>query len=104
MTRIWSAGLPLAAALAIPLPAQVPIKLLEPVQLQADGKTLDTVADIGHAGQLLRDHDGDGKLDLLVSSFRGSIRLFKNVGDGEVKWQEQAPLEAGGEAIRIHNW
>ncbi len=104
MTRIGSAGLPLAAALAMSLPAQGSIELLAPVQLQADGKVIDTVADIGHAGPLLLDYDGDGKQDLLVSSFRGSIRFFANVGDGAVTWQEQAPLQAGGAPIRIHNW
>ena len=52
----------------------------KPVRLKADGELIDTGADIGYAGPLVRDHDGDGKPDLLVSAFRGNIRFFKNVG------------------------
>ena len=54
---------------------------------------------------MLVDHDGDGRLDLLVSSFRGNIRFFKNVGTRTVPvFEEKGPLEAEGEPIRIHNW
>lgn len=95
-----------AAVLAFLLgsaPAQS--QLADPVRLEADGKVIDTVADIGHAGPLVRDWDGDGKPDLLVSSFRGSIRFFKNVGKpGAPSFKEGAPLEAAGAPIRIHNW
>lgn len=79
--------------------------LEKPVRLEADGKLLDTGADIGHAGPIFTDHDRDGRPDLLVSSFRGNIRFFKNVGTRtQPRFKEGDPLEAEGEPIRIHNW
>ena len=105
MTVLRWAGLSCATILAIPTAAQEAATLAAPVQLTADGKAIDTIADIGHAGPLLFDHDGDGKLDLLVSSFRGSIRRFVNAGTAAApQWQEREPLQAGGKPIRIHNW
>lgn len=99
------AGLSCAAILAIPLAAQQAASLAAPVQLTAGGKVIDTIADIGHAGPMLVDHDGDGKPELLVSSFRGSIRRFANTGTPAApQWQEQEPLQAGGKPIWIHNW
>jgi hypothetical protein len=80
-------------------------QLAAPVRIEGDGKVIDTVADIGHAGPQLRDLDGDGKPELLVSSFSGSIRVFANVGERSApRFAEQQPLQAGGEPIRIHNW
>ncbi len=87
------------------LAAQRGGKLEAPVRIEADGAPIDTGKDIGHAGPIMRDHDGDGLPDLLVSSFRGNIRFFKNVGTRqEPKFQEGKPLQAGGDPIRIHNW
>lgn len=85
--------------------AQTSSALAPPVILEADGKPIDTGVDIGHPGPLVRDHDGDGKPDLLVSAFRGNIRFFKNVGSRAApKFEEGEPVHAGGEPIRIHNW
>lgn len=79
--------------------------LEDPVALQADGAVIDTGKDIGYAGPLFFDHDGDGLPDLLVSSFRGNIRFFKNVGTRRAPvFEEKEPLQAEGEPIRIHNW
>jgi len=96
-----AAGLLVAAAAS---PQSSP-DLARPVRLEADGKVIDTVADIGHAGPQLRDLDGDGKPELLVSSFRGSIRVFRSAGERrDPRFVEREPLPAGGEPIRIHNW
>jgi hypothetical protein len=77
----------------------------KPVRLMADGRLIDTGTDIGHAGPIFTDHDGDGLPDLLVSSFRGNIRFFKNVGTRkQPDFKERPKLEAAGEPIRIHNW
>jgi hypothetical protein len=90
----------LAAAVAQEVPT-----LSAPVRLEAGGKVIDTVEDVGHAGPQMRDLDGDGKLELLVSSFGGSIRVFANEGTPrEPRFVEREPLQAGGEPIRIHNW
>ncbi len=110
MKNPWNTTLSVAASLLLVmgLSAQNSDKqseLEEPVQLKADGKLIDTGADIGHAGPMFTDHDGDGLPDLLVSSFRGNIRFFKNVGTrSKPKFKEQDPLEADGAPIRIHNW
>ena len=98
-------GLLLAAALPAQGSEQIASKLEKPVRLEAGGEPIDTSKDIGHAGPMLVDHDGDGLSDLLVSSFRGNIRFFKNVGTRrEPKFVEKDQLKAGGEPIRIHNW
>jgi len=80
-------------------------RLADPVRISADGAAIDTGADIAHAGPLVKDYDGDGLADLLVSSFRGNIRFFKNVGTAtQPAFQEGKRLQAGGEDLRIHNW
>lgn len=105
MNRSWCLGLPAVAGLVFTVSAQGSPALAEPVKVQADGRDIDAVGDIGHAGPLLRDHDGDGLPDLLVSSFRGSIRFFKNTGERTApRFVEKEPLQAGGAPIRIHNW
>jgi hypothetical protein len=99
------AGLSCAAILAIPLAAQKAASLADPVQLTANGKVIDTNAEIGHAGPLLFARAGEDKPDLLVSSFAGLIRRFVNTGTRAApQWREKDPLQAGGEPIRIHNW
>ena len=61
-----------------------------PTPLEANGRVIDVGSDIGHAGPLFVDFDGDGLGDLLVSSFRGNIRVFKNVGTaGDPVYEEQ---------------
>lgn len=99
--RAWIGTLLLAGVAA----AQDPGTLQAPVKVEADGVVIDTVAGIGHAGPLLRDLDGDGRHELLVSSFSGEIRRFVDANrDGEPRWVEKEPLQAGGKPIRIHNW
>lgn len=95
-----------AAALSAPAgAAQSSSDLAAPVRLEADGALIDTGKDIGYAGPLVRDHDGDGLPDLLVTSFRGNIRFFRNTGSrARPVLVEQDPLQAEGKPIRIHNW
>jgi hypothetical protein len=84
------------------------IVLENPVQLTADGAPIDMGADIGHAGPLLRDHDGDGKPDLLVSAFRGSIHVYANVGTvTEPRFERRGHVALAGQgkgALKFHNW
>lgn len=105
MNRSGIPGLFTVAVFAGIAAAQTSAELAAPVKLEADGKVIDAIEDIGHAGPLWFDHDGDGLPDLLVSSFRGSIRVFRNVGERtSPRLAEQEPLQAGGAPIRIHNW
>lgn len=99
----WSSAA--AVLMAAACSAQNDAELAAPVRLEAGGAVIDMVADIGHAGPMLRDHDGDGKADLLVSAFRGSIHFFRNVGEpGAPRFAAGELLEAAGAPIRIHNW
>lgn len=79
-----------------------------PVALTADGVIIDVGKDIGHAGPHLRDFDGDGKTDLLVSSFRGTIEVFRNVGtDSEPAYKTLGKVQAVGDKptdLKFHNW
>ena len=95
-----------ASLLLIATPtAQNNSELKQPVRLQAEEAFINTNKDIGHAGPMVIDHDADGLPDLLLSSFRGTIRFFKNVGTrSEPRFSEQEPLQAEGKPIRIHNW
>ena len=103
----WNTTASLGASLLLvtALAAQRSAKLEKPVRLKADGEVIDTGKDIAHAGPIYTDHDGDGLPDLLVSSFRGNIRFFKNVGTrSQPKFEEKEQLQAEGAPIRIHNW
>ena len=87
--------------------AQSSPELDPPVRLVAgeDQTPIDTGADIGHAGPMWFDYNGDGKPDLLVSSFRGNIKLFANIGERDApRFAAGKSLHASGEDIRIHNW
>lgn len=86
----------------------VEVPLEDPVQLTADGQPIDVGSDIGHAGPLMRDHDGDGKPDLLVSTFRGTIHVFANVGTvTEPRFERRGHVALAGQdkgALKFHNW
>ncbi len=80
-------------------------ELEKPVRIEADGAPIDTGKDTGYAGPLVRDQDGDGLPDLLVSAFRGNVRVFKNVGTrAKPEFKEQKPLQAEGTDLSIKNW
>jgi len=77
----------------------------EPVRLKAGDEFVDTRAYVAHTGPLLYDYDGDGKTDLLVGNFRGSIQLFRNVGTREAPvYESKGLLQADGKDVKIPNW
>jgi len=50
----------------------------------------------GDAGPCLADWDGDGRLDLLLGSGSGEVRLFRNTGSArQPQWEESSVLVAG---------
>lgn len=76
-----------------------------PVRLEAGGKVIDTVKDVGHSGPQFYDLDGDGLKDLLVGDFIGHVLVFKNVGTAKApQFEAKGPLTADGEEVKIHNW
>lgn len=81
------------------------IKLLDPVRLKAGDQYIDTGKQVGHSGPVTIDFDKDGKTDLLVGSFSGKIRFFRNKGgNGSPVYEDKGFLEAEGETIEINNW
>ncbi|MCI0650278.1 MAG: hypothetical protein L0Z55_00195 [Planctomycetes bacterium] len=76
-----------------------------PIRLRAGDAFIDTSAFVAHTGPLLHDYDGDGKTDLLVGNFAGSIQLYRNVGTREKPdYEAKGLLEADGAAVKIPNW
>lgn len=76
-----------------------------PVRLKADGEVIDTGEHIAHSGPAFADINEDGKTDLLVGNFRGTIEYFENVGTNEApEYAKGKMLEAEGEAITVKNW
>lgn len=68
-----------------------------PVRLTAGGEVIDTGEQWGHSGPTFADVDADGRRDLVVGSFDGKFRLFRNVGTNETpKFAAQEFLQAGG--------
>ena len=65
-----------------------------PVRLKADGKVIDTGKHVAHSGPAFADINEDGKTDLLVGNFRGTIEYFENTGTME------APEYAAGKMLK----
>ena len=85
--------------------AQSASDLEKPIRLKAGDAFIDTGKEIGYSGPLVRDHDGDGLSDLLVSSFGGTIRVFKNVGTKTAPaFEETKPVQSQGKKLKLHNW
>jgi hypothetical protein len=70
-----------------------------PVRLKVDGVAV-RVESPGYAAPCWADVDGDGKKDLLVGQFnKGKIRVFKNLGGGNLA--EGAWLKAEGDVAEV---
>lgn len=73
-----------------------------PVRLRAADGLIDTGAQWGHSGPCLADVDGDGQRDLVVGSFDGKFRLFRNVGtNAEPSYAKFEYIQAGGEDAKV---
>jgi hypothetical protein len=71
-----------------------------PIRLTAGGVPV-RVENAGYASPCWADIDGDGKKDLLVGEFGGMIRVYKNLGAGNLgsaQWlmADGAPAEVPG--------
>ena len=76
-----------------------------PIRLKAGDAYVDTGKYVAHTGPLLYDYDGDGKTDLLVGNFAGSIQLFRNTGTREAPvYEAKGLLEADGKPVKVPNW
>ena len=76
-----------------------------PVRVIADGKVINTGSHIGHSGPAIADLNDDGKPDLLVGNFSGTIEYFENVGSAfNPVFAAGKMLEAQGKIISVNNW
>ena len=76
-----------------------------PEKITADGQPITMKAERGHSGSAVRDMDGDGLPDLLVTSFQGYVHLYKNVGaKGSPKFSNKERVLADGQPLKFHNW
>jgi hypothetical protein len=79
--------------------------LQNPVRLSAGGNPIDVSREVGHSGPTALDFDKDGKIDLLVGTFSGTIHFFRNTGTNqEPAYEDKGLVEAGGKPIRVNNW
>ena len=77
----------------------------DPIRLSAAGEVIDTGPHIAHSGPALADVNNDGKVDLLVGNFSGTIAYFENIGTkNSPQLSAGRMLEADGKTIRVHNW
>lgn len=66
-----------------------------PLLVKASGEAV-RVESPGYAAPCWADVDGDGNKDLLVGQFRdGRIRIFKNLGDGQLAAGQWLKAEGG---------
>jgi len=72
-----------------------------PVRVEAAGKPIDT--EVGHAGPLVSDFDGDGVKDLLVGQFgQGILWIYRNEGtDAQPKLAAGVKFKDGNEDGRV---
>jgi hypothetical protein len=77
----------------------------EPVRLKAAGAIIDTGEHVAHSGPALADLNADGRMDLLVGNFRGTIEYFQNIGFAEApEFDAGRMLQAEGQTITVENW
>ena len=79
--------------------------LLPPLRLESGGEVIDTADCIAHSGPHLIDADADGRQDLLLGDFKGTIHVYRNTGTNQNPVLEGGQMmEVNSEVVRIPNW
>lgn len=78
-------------------------KMGTPMLVKAGGEPIDDK--IPYAGPTIYDLDQDGKNDLIVGTFKGHFKFYKNTGTNAApKYDGFEYIMAEGEKAEIRNW
>ncbi|MEW4565476.1 VCBS repeat-containing protein [Bremerella sp. JC770] len=73
-----------------------------PILIEADGEYIDTGSVGGHTGPCLVDLDKDGLRDIVVGSYDGKFRYYRNIGDDQApKYTFAGHLQSEGEDAEV---
>ncbi len=74
-----------------------------PTPIKAGGKCIDCSP--AYAAPLVADYDNDGLQDLIVGTWKGEFRFYKNNGSkSEPEYKDFSMIQANGENAVAHNW
>lgn len=74
-----------------------------PILIKAGDKVID--AKPAYTAPCLLDFDNDGVRDLIVGTYFGNFRFYKNLGtNGNPKYNDFSLIKADGKEAKIPNW
>ncbi len=78
-------------------------KMGEPTLIMAGGKLIDL--NPNYAAPAIVDYDNDGKQDLIIGTFKGKFRFYRNVGTNESPvYNDFKFIKANGKDAVAQNW
>lgn len=78
-------------------------EMREPVLLKAGGNNIDVART--YAAPAIVDYDNDGKDDLVIGTYKGNFRFYKNVGsESKPVYNGFKRIQANGKDAVAPNW
>lgn len=78
-------------------------KMGEPTLIKAGDKVID--CNPGYVAPTIVDYDKDGKQDLIIGTFKGEFRFYKNVGTkSKPVYNNFTFIQANGQKAVAQNW